>query len=402
MIILLFSFFVDYAAFPYRGRVYRTEIYYQIPYHELIYRNVGDELVSRYQVIFEIKGSDLLLADTLTKKAVIRSFRQAKERDLSFVDQHNYILLPGEYQYQVTIICSTKVEARGGKIHLAPIDREHLTISDLELAIKAEADTAQTPFTKFGLVVVPNPSSRFGGRWRVIFPYFELYNLKPDGSYYRATFEILDSTNRSIKILHKKAEKLFSAQNEVIGIDLAGLKAGSYTLKVTVYDSTKGEKVSRSRPFQIVGGKGIRVSGRYDELIKVLLGTREYERYRKMDLVKRKAYIDKFKRSDLFQNYQRRVSYANEHFQAGTKAGWKTDRGRIYIKYGPPDETVSKTFEEKLKPIQHWVYYASGLHFIFMDLYGDGDYRLVWSNSKDDPGFPDWDRYLPEWVIEEY
>ncbi|RKX71793.1 hypothetical protein DRP53_00355 [candidate division WOR-3 bacterium] len=121
-----------------------------------------------------------------------------------------------------------------------------------------------------------------------------------------------------------------------------------------------------------------------------------------MDLVKRKAYIDKFKRSDLFQNYQRRVSYANEHFQAGTKAGWKTDRGRIYIKYGPPDETVSKTFEEKLKPIQHWVYYASGLHFIFMDLYGDGDYRLVWSNSKDDPGFPDWDRYLPEWVIEEY
>src|SRR5271156_1324706 len=35
--------------------------------------------------------------------------------------------------------------------------------------------------------------------------------------------------------------------------------------------------------------------------------------------------------------HYRRIAYANEHYAAGVP-GWKTDRGRIYITYGPPDE----------------------------------------------------------------
>ena len=35
--------------------------------------------------------------------------------------------------------------------------------------------------------------------------------------------------------------------------------------------------------------------------------------------------------------YYRRIAYANEHFSTSIP-GWKTDRGRIYITYGPPDE----------------------------------------------------------------
>src|SRR5438270_11289045 len=38
--------------------------------------------------------------------------------------------------------------------------------------------------------------------------------------------------------------------------------------------------------------------------------------------------------------HYRRIEYANEHFAAG-KPGWMTDRGRIYIGYGPPDEIES-------------------------------------------------------------
>ena len=37
------------------------------------------------------------------------------------------------------------------------------------------------------------------------------------------------------------------------------------------------------------------------------------------------------------EEHYRRIAYANEHFPAG-KAGWRTDRGRIYIVFGPPDE----------------------------------------------------------------
>lgn len=40
------------------------------------------------------------------------------------------------------------------------------------------------------------------------------------------------------------------------------------------------------------------------------------------------------------QEFYRRVAYANEHFSSGIP-GWKTDRGHIYIMYGPPDEIES-------------------------------------------------------------
>jgi len=40
------------------------------------------------------------------------------------------------------------------------------------------------------------------------------------------------------------------------------------------------------------------------------------------------------------EEYYRRIAYSNEHYASGLP-GWKTDRGRIYIIYGPPDEVDS-------------------------------------------------------------
>ncbi len=37
------------------------------------------------------------------------------------------------------------------------------------------------------------------------------------------------------------------------------------------------------------------------------------------------------------EEHYRRIAYANEHYASGIP-GWKTDRGRIYIMWGPPDE----------------------------------------------------------------
>jgi GWxTD domain-containing protein len=40
------------------------------------------------------------------------------------------------------------------------------------------------------------------------------------------------------------------------------------------------------------------------------------------------------------EEHYRRIAYSNEHFAAGIP-GWKTDRGRMYIMYGPADEIES-------------------------------------------------------------
>jgi GWxTD domain-containing protein len=73
--------------------------------------------------------------------------------------------------------------------------------------------------------------------------------------------------------------------------------------------------------------------------------------------------------------YYSRIAYANENFVFGTTPGWRTDRGRIYIIYGKPDEVKKSSSGET------WVYNilperGSNVRVEFVDQSGTGDFRL--------------------------
>ena len=90
----------------------------------------------------------------------------------------------------------------------------------------------------------------------------------------------------------------------------------------------------------------------------------------------------------------RRIAYANERF-ASSIPGWKTDRGRIYIMYGPPAEIESHpsggTYNRGLYesggttvtfPFERWRYpHVDGIGdqvtVMFVDQTGTGDYRIA-------------------------
>ena len=94
------------------------------------------------------------------------------------------------------------------------------------------------------------------------------------------------------------------------------------------------------------------------------------------------------------QQFYERVAYANEHFSSG-KPGRFTDRGRIYIKFGKPDDTESHpsggaydrpTTEgggtTTTYPFEKWFYryipnVGSGIELEFVDPSGSGEYRLA-------------------------
>ena len=78
----------------------------------------------------------------------------------------------------------------------------------------------------------------------------------------------------------------------------------------------------------------------------------------------------------------RRIARANDRFQAGVP-GWKTDRGRIYITFGPPDEIEAHPQGSPPRPpYEIWLYRrAQGLgenvKFEFVDTDRTGDYRVT-------------------------
>lgn len=75
------------------------------------------------------------------------------------------------------------------------------------------------------------------------------------------------------------------------------------------------------------------------------------------------------------EEYFKRVDYADKHFRS-FQSGWRTDRGRIYIIYGKPDEIEYHPFELESAPYQVWYYYNIGRRFLFIDFSMTGDYAL--------------------------
>jgi GWxTD domain-containing protein len=101
------------------------------------------------------------------------------------------------------------------------------------------------------------------------------------------------------------------------------------------------------------------------------------------------------------EEHYRRIAYANEHYASGIP-GWKTDRGRIYIMWGPPDEIQSHptggTYERPFSegggqtttyPFEDWRYrYLEGMgenvELEFVDPTSTGEYHLTIDASEKD------------------
>src|SRR5450759_304290 len=101
------------------------------------------------------------------------------------------------------------------------------------------------------------------------------------------------------------------------------------------------------------------------------------------------------------EEHYRRIAYTNENFASGIP-GWKTDRGRIYITYGPPDEKETHpsggTYERPTEegggttstfPFEQWRYrYIDGIgtdiNIEFVDPTMSGEYRMTMDPSEKD------------------
>ena len=101
------------------------------------------------------------------------------------------------------------------------------------------------------------------------------------------------------------------------------------------------------------------------------------------------------------EEHYRRIAYANERYASGIP-GWKTDRGRIYITFGPPDEndphpsggTYERPTEEgggttSTYPFEKWRYrwiegVGTDIVIEFIDPTMTGEYRMTMDPSEKD------------------
>jgi GWxTD domain-containing protein len=89
------------------------------------------------------------------------------------------------------------------------------------------------------------------------------------------------------------------------------------------------------------------------------------------------------------EEHYRRIAYANERFASGIP-GWKTDRGQIYIKYGPADEIESHPAGDTgTFPFETWRYryledVGTNVAIEFVDRTLSGEFRMTTDPSEKD------------------
>lgn len=210
-------------------------------------------------------------------------------------------------------------------------------------------------------------------------------------------------------------------------VDLAGLPPGDYGFEVDVQG--KDSTVARRAPFRMGGFESVALTAApatdkfelmseaqldtlYGPLI-YLMASDEVGIYSTLTLEGKRSFLRRFwskrdptagtPRNERQEDFYSRIAEANRRYREGGAAeipGWRTDRGRIFIKYGPPQEVMQRPQAGNTLPYEVWKFsQGRALKYVFMDLTQFGNYALIWTDDRREPSRPNWQSLLgPEAV----
>jgi len=392
---------VDYAIFPAENpEQLRLEIYYQIYNYALEFAPDSGRFKADYVVNVRVLDEDKVPAKTFNeeKSVTVSDMDRARSSTDYRVNQLSFDLDPGKYKVEFTlqVIGSRPVTSRDFDVKLEKFDSKYPKLSDIELV--QAAGTIQEgqnpgPFRKGDLMVVPSLNGAFGGdeNGRMFF-YLEIHRGS-DSSEAVTVETLLRGEDEGMvyrdSLTTPLAEPITRQLRE---ISLADYPPDSYELTVSLHGRRYRELDKKSAEFRVPWTQYAILRWNYDtalDQLEVIADRKDVKPLRKIeDLAARKEAIEKFWAerdpdkttpvNELQVVFYRRVDKANRLFSILRRDGWRTDRGRVLIRYGEPDQIDDYPFSMDRRPYQEWHYYRSGRYrkFVFVDYNEDGDYRL--------------------------
>jgi GWxTD domain-containing protein len=329
-----------------------------------------------------------------------------------------YLSIQGQDEYR-----PENVDSLLFVLNSSPVENGKVTISDIELcsSVKQDAEKANI-FYKNTLEVVPNPSMLYGVGMPLIFYYVEVYNLLSDTSMANFYTRISVFNASGKEILHQSRKRVRSSESsvEVGTMNISKLPNGTYSFFFALTDSAGTPKMSSGKKFfiynpNVVDSAALKVastdvlsseyatmSEEFQEAV-YLAASEDKDQYGELKDIaaKRKFMFDFWRVRDSDRTtavnedkdeYLRRVEYANTNFKAISRIGYKSDRGRVYCMYGPPDEVQRHPNEGDYRPYEIWNYNSiqGGVVFVFVDRSGFSDYQLVHSTHRNEMQDNNW------------
>ncbi|KAF0152649.1 MAG: hypothetical protein FD143_965 [Ignavibacteria bacterium] len=416
------GFELDYARFNYDSTSVFMEFYYELSPTDMQKVSSANSIYSEAIVHIEIMNSDTKEFFLNKNYKIVNEFVDSLQKNLSgvlgfVIPKGNYTLLVKAYDTN-----NPKLEKIiNENFQVQPFKNDKFSISDIELAtrIKKDAKDTQSIFYKNTLEVFPNASMLYTEQSPVLFFYAELYNLKLESP--EVSFVLKrDLVNSAGAMVHRSEKQIKQGANSVVEVGLVNLNklpSDSYILALSLIDPKTNQAFISSKRFYLynpnvidstvvsVGNLSVVNSefGVYTledcdlmfKQVKYIANRTEIDRYGKVDSLKAKReFLFNFwnarnpetgsARNEYKEQYMKRVAFANQHFKSMGREGYLTDRGRVLLIYGEPDQKDMFPNEPNLKPYEVWFYHEieGGVVFCFGDLTGFGKYDLLHSTKR--------------------
>jgi GWxTD domain-containing protein len=430
------EFDFDYAQFAYDTSSNYVEFYYSFGQRGLA--QVKNDSVTLLEGILDIEITETSTHELIVDREwkINHEIKDTLDMNKSLVGILNFIIPAGKY------IC--EISGRNSKdstisrnykeaITVEPFIDSSFAVSNIQFASKILQDSPNknSVFYKNSFEIIPLPTSILGENQPVLFHYFELYNLQNINAGFplKLNVSVLDSRRNVHFQKSKEISRETDSRVEVGTVLVNKYPTDTYTIIVSLFDSLKNYSVSSAKKFYVLNPSvevndsvygeitdvfatqfGAMSEEELDDLFdksKYIAAAGEIDQYNSLNGKEGKQkFILQFwnqrdtepstPQNEFFMEYLKRVEYSNQHFKALGKKGWRTDRGRVFLKYGEPSEIERFPNQIDTKPYEIWYYneIEGGVIFIFADLTNFSDYQLIHSTSRGELRDDNWQRRI--------
>lgn len=370
---------------------------------------------------------------------------KAGEAIPNFIDQQRINIEPGLYNFEIKIRDVNNPEAK----ELVFVDvinvgfrPDFIEFSGIQYIEKYSETVSQNILSKNGYDLIPYVHDFFPNTMNRLTVYVEIYNtdkvLSAD-SVFLVKYGIEKVSGQQFIESYTKVKKnAIKPMLAILGdFNIDGLPSGNYHFRIDVVDknnniiTTKRSYFQRSNP-----QTGVDIVN-FDKLDKMVIDNTFIEEITSSDTLndylkcllpvandrEKGVILDAVKNTDTTMKqvifytfwksrnylevenewlaYKEKVAYVNKAYGSSIKKGYESDRGRVFLQYGEPNNVQKSDFEPSAYPYEIWHYYVIGnqrdKRFVFYNpmLVGD-DYQLLHSDAQGEIYDKNWERRLHE------
>jgi GWxTD domain-containing protein len=354
-------------------------------------------------------------------------------KPFGIMDVRRITLQPGSYVITGLLRDKNRPDAKQHKfvqeILIDAQSQNFASTSEIEFIQSFNKTTTVQPHSKLGYDILPLvTNSTFVDMDSLKF-YMEVYHIDKEsekGYYLNAYITQSNSTEKMIASQVSMRKSVQPLDIVTAGLDISGLPSQTYYLNVDIYNHQNKLISTTTKKFFVVSSSVeaqdlAQITGLYDEYFNLDEEKLDYyihtlyyvststERQFAKSLTtfqEKKNYFLNYwtKRRNAnadspakpWHAYKSRVDYANQHFKSSHLEGWRTERGRIMITHGPPNDIERFPSSNSNYPYLIWRYNKiktqANRMFVFYDPnMATGEYVLLHSDLNGEPSNPRWE-----------